>query len=46
MEKKRQKLKEKVEVARKEDKRDYEEWKKLHELAGKILKEIWMLIFR
>jgi len=38
MEKKRQKLKEKVEVARKEDKRDYEEWKKLHELAGKILK--------
>jgi len=37
IEKKKQKLKEKVDIAHQEDKRDYEEWKKLHDLAGKIL---------
>jgi len=37
-EKKRLELEEKVKLAREEDKRDYEEWKRLHELAGRILK--------
>lgn len=36
-EKKKLELKEKVELAREEDKKDYEEWKNLHELAGKVL---------
>lgn len=36
--KKKKKLEEKVKAARQEDKRDYEEWKKLNELAGRILK--------
>jgi hypothetical protein len=37
-EKRKSELKEKVELAREEDKRDYEEWKRLHELSGRILK--------
>lgn len=36
-EKRKSELKEKVELAREEDKKDYEEWKRLHELAGRVL---------
>lgn len=36
-ERKKQELEEKINLARKEDREDYEQWRNLHELAGRIL---------
>ena len=38
VEKKKRELEEKINLARKEDREDYEQWRNLHELAGRILK--------